>query len=104
VSETSEQIEAAAERDLHAAISDCEGYCRGIYRDISKATVEKVAKALQSRLAADRAEREERELLAELSTCAVEHQDPRVRYVTVQIPTVTWEQLQAWHEKRKEGV
>lgn len=54
------EIEAAAERDLLAAISDCEGYCRGVYRDISRATVEKVAKALRDRLAADRAEREER--------------------------------------------
>lgn len=42
-------------------------------------------------------------LLAELSTCAVEHQEERVSYVTVQIPTLTWEQLQSWREKRKEG-
>jgi hypothetical protein len=40
------------------------------------------------------------DLLAELSTSAVEHQDKRISYVTVQIPTATRERLQAWREKR----
>lgn len=51
-------IEAAAERRLLWAISDCEAYCRGVNREIQRDVVELVAKSLSSRLAADRAERE----------------------------------------------
>lgn len=43
---------------------------------------------------------EERELLDEIAACVPELDDARLRYVTIQVPRVTWEQIQ----KRNEGV
>ena len=40
-------------RKLRFAISDCEAYCRGVTREISKEIVELVAKALRARLNAE---------------------------------------------------
>jgi len=40
------------------------------------------------------------EQMRELAACGVEHDDPRLDYITVQIPRVVWDELRRGHGPR----
>lgn len=61
-----------------------------------------VAALLSALILSREREADAAELLRETASSGVEHEDPRISYVTVQIDVETWRLIRAFAEKSKE--